>query len=52
MSGEAAILSGRVSKLRAAKNTAFSAAMGLCVVLALTPLTLIVGYVMVKGGLE
>src|ERR1700693_2298884 len=49
MSGEATILSGRVSKLRRAKNTIFTASMGLCVVLALTPLTLIVGYVMVKG---
>jgi phosphate transport system permease protein len=49
MSGQATILSGRVSKLRRAKNTVFTASMGLCVVLALTPLTLIVGYVMVKG---
>jgi phosphate transport system permease protein len=50
MSTDAAtLLSGRVSRLRRAKNTAFTASMGLCVVLALTPLTLIVGYVAVKG---
>ena len=45
----ALLLSGRVSRLRRAKNTAFTASMGLCVVLALTPLMLIVSYVVVKG---
>ena len=39
----------RVSRSRRIKDQAFTAFMGLCVVFALVPLVLIVGYVMIKG---
>jgi phosphate transport system permease protein len=43
------LLSGRVSRSRRAKDRGFTVFMGLCVVFALVPLVLIVGYVLVKG---
>lgn len=43
------LLAGRVSGARRAKDRAFTLFMGLCVVLALVPLALIVGYVVAKG---
>jgi phosphate transport system permease protein len=43
------LLAGRVSGARRAKDRAFTLFMGLCVVLALVPLMLIVGYVVARG---
>jgi phosphate transport system permease protein len=43
------LLSGRVSRPRRAKDRAFTVFMGVCVILALVPLTLIVSYVVGRG---
>ena len=43
------LLAGRVSRARRARDRAFTLFMGLCVILALVPLTLIFGYVVGKG---